>query len=123
MRRGPAKPRILIKVVECGSGRWDEADHGLDYPATIHTTDFKVTGRGHHRIEELYRQGCREIGRRLPAYSEDQAEQRIAMWLCQHASCFVMIDTKSRATVIGLQLDEEAELFREEFTKRSGVRS
>ena len=38
-----------IKVMECGSGRWDEQDHRLDYPADIDTIDFKVTGTGHAR--------------------------------------------------------------------------
>jgi hypothetical protein len=113
----PAKPRLPIKVVECGPGKWDEREHGLDYPATIHTTDFRVTGRGHARIEQLFQNGCAERGRRFPGYSEKQPEQRIAMWLCQHASSFVMIDTKARATVIGLERDEDADAFRREFVQ------
>jgi len=51
---GPAKPRVPIKVVECGPGRWDERDHRLDYPGTLYTIDFRVTGRGHERIEALF---------------------------------------------------------------------
>ena len=58
----PAKPRVPIKVVECGPGKWDEQDHGLDYPEIFYTTDFRVTGRGHERIETLYQNGCRERG-------------------------------------------------------------
>ena len=115
MKWQPAKPRTPIRVIECGGGVWDEKDHGLDYPAPIHTTDFKVTGTGHRRIEQLYLNGCAEVGRRFTGYEEKQAEQRIAMWLCQHASGFVMIDTQPRRTVIGLEHHEDAEAFRREF--------
>jgi hypothetical protein len=116
LRWQPAKPRVPIKVVECGRGKWDEQDHGLDIPAPIHTTDFRVTGRGHERIERLFKDGCAEPGRRFPGYNEKQPEQRIAMWLCQHACSFVLFDTKARATVIGLERPEDAEAFRTEFT-------
>ena len=115
MKWQPRKPHERFKIVECGPGRWDESDHGLDYPAPIHTTDFKVTGRGHRRIEQIYLDGCGEAGRRVPGYSEEQPEQRIAQWLCRHASGFVMIDTKARATVIGLERSEDAEAFRRKF--------
>ena len=42
----PAKPRERIRVVECGRGKWDERDDGLDYPEVIEKTDFRVTGTG-----------------------------------------------------------------------------
>jgi hypothetical protein len=115
LRWQPAQQRTRIKIIECGPGRWDEQDHGLDYPAPIHTIDFKVTGTGHRRIEQLYLDGCAEVGRRLIAYEEKQLEQRIAMWLCQHASGFVMIHTEPRRTVIGLEHHEDAEAFSREF--------
>ena len=103
------------KVIECGQGVWDEKDHGLDYPAPIHTIDFKVTGDGHRRIERLYLDGCAEVGRRFAGYEEKQLEQRIAMCLCQNASGFVMVDTQPRRTIIGLEHHEDAEAFRREF--------
>jgi hypothetical protein len=110
-----AKPRVPIKVVECGPGKWDEQDHGLDYPAAFHTIDFRVTGRGHERIEQLFQNGCAERGRKFSGYDEKQAEQRIAMWICCNASSFVLFDTKARATVIGFERDDDAEGFRREF--------
>jgi hypothetical protein len=116
LRWQPAKPRLPIKVVECGPSKWDEQDHGLDYPAAFHTTDFRVTGRGHERIEQLFQNGCAERGRRFSGYDEKQLEQRIAMWICCNASSFVLFDTKARATVIGFERDEDAEAFRREFT-------
>lgn len=115
MRWQPAKPRVPIKVVECGPGRWDEQDHGLDYPAPMHTIDFRVTGRGHERIETLFKNGCAERGRKFSPYNEKQPEQRIAMWLCCNASSFVLFDTKARATVIGFERDDDAEAFGREF--------
>jgi hypothetical protein len=122
MRWGPAKPRVPIKVVECGRGLWDERDHGLDYPLPIETTNFRVTGRGHERIEQLFQDGCGERGRRFAGYDEKQPEQRIAMWLCQHASSFVMFDTKPRSTVIGLEREQDAEAFRREFVREATTR-
>ena len=119
MRWQPAKPRQPIKVVECGPGLWEEKDHGLDYPAPIHTIDFKVTGDGHRRIEQLYLDGCDEVGRRFVGYEQKQLEQRIAMWLCQNASGFVMIDTQPRRTVIGLERPEDAKAFGREFLRAS----
>lgn len=115
MRWQPAKPRVPIKVVECGPGSWDERDHGLDYPGPLHTTDFRVTGRGHERIEALFQNGCAERGRRFSPYNEKAPEQRIAMWLCCHSTGFVLIDTKARATVIGLERGEDADGFRRAF--------
>jgi hypothetical protein len=113
----PAKPRTPIKVVECGPGKWDEQDHGLDYPGELHTTDFRVTGRGHERIEQFFEGGCRERGRKFSPYNEQQPEQRIAMWICCNASSFVLFDTKIRATVIGFVHDEDAGAFRQEFCR------
>jgi hypothetical protein len=116
VRWQPAKSRLPIKVVECGPGKWDEQDHGLNYPGPLHTTDFRVTGRGHERIEQLFQDGCNERGRKFTGYNEKQPEQRIAMWICCHASSFVLFDTKARATVIGFECPEDAEAFRREFT-------
>ena len=59
--------------------------------------------------------GCPEVGRRLIGYEEKQLEQRIAMWLCQQASGFVMIDNQPRRTVIRLEHHEDAEAFKREF--------
>jgi hypothetical protein len=101
--------------VECGRGTWDEQDHGLDYPGALHTIDFRVTGRGHERIEQLFQTGCAEGRRRFSQYNEQQQEQRIARWLCAHACSFVLFDTKARATVIGLERPDDAEAFRREF--------
>lgn len=120
MRWQPAKPRQPIKVVECGPGKWDERDHGLDYPTAFHTIDFRVTGRGHERIERLFQNGCAERGRKFSGYDERQLEQRIAMWICSYASSFVLFDTKPRATVIGFAHDGDAEGLRREFTAGSG---
>ena len=117
MRWGPANPRLFapIKVVECGPGEWDERDHGLDYPGPLHTIDFRVTGRGHERIERMFQNGCAERGRKFSPYDPEMSEQRIAMWLCCHSTGFVLFDTKGRATVIGLEREEDAEAFRLEF--------
>jgi hypothetical protein len=115
MRWGPAKPRTPIKVIECGRGKWDEQDHGLDYPGPLHTIDFRVTGTGHRRIEALFQNGCQERGRKFAPYSAEMPEQRIAMWICCNASSFVLFDTKARATVIGFERDEDADGFRREF--------
>jgi len=115
VRWQPAKPRERIKVAECGPGLWDEQDHGLDIPWAIHTTDFRVTGTGHRRIERMFQEGCGSPGRRLTGYDPKELEQRIAMWLCQHACSFVLFDTKARSTVIGFERPEDAEAFRREF--------
>jgi hypothetical protein len=63
----------------------------------------------------MFEAGCGEPGRRFPGYDEKQLEQGIAMWLCQHASSFVMFDTRPRATIIRLSSDEDAKAFRREF--------
>src|SRR3712207_3716378 len=118
MRWQPAKPRQRIKVVECGAGRWDEKDHGLDLPGQLHTTDFRVTGTGHERIERSYKQGCLNC-RRIVGFNEKQSEQRIAAWLCENACSFVLFDTKPRSTVIGFEREEDAQAFRREFVRRS----
>lgn len=117
MRWQPAKPRQSIKVAECGPGRWDEQDHGLDYPAALHTIDFRVTGRGHERIETLFQNGCAEGRRTFALYDEAQPEQRIARWICANASSFVLFDTRARATVVGFERAEDAEAFRREFIR------
>jgi hypothetical protein len=117
VRWQPAKPREPIRVVECGPGRWDEQDHGLDYPDAIYTTDFRVTGRGHERIEQMFQNGCQERGRKFSPYNDKAQEQRIAMWICCNASSFVLFETKARATVIGFQREDDAEAFRREFVR------
>ena len=121
MRWGPAKPRVPIKVAECGSGRWDESDHGPDYLGALHTIDFRVAGRGHEWIETLFQNGCAERGRKISPYHEKVPEQRIAMWICCNASSFVLFDTKARSTVIGFERDEDAAAFRRELC-RLGVK-
>ena len=114
MRWQPAKPRTRIKVVECGRGHWDEQDHGLDIPHGIDTIDFKVTGTGHEWVESIFQECCRDR-QYLAGLSDKQAEQRIAKWICQHACSFVLFDTKSRATVIGFEREDDADAFRLEF--------
>jgi len=102
-------------VVECGPGKWDEREHGLDYPGELHTTDFRVIGRGHERIEQLFQNGCQERGRKFSPYDEKAPEQRIAMWICCNASSFVLFDTKARSTVIGFERVDDADAFRRHF--------
>ena len=114
MRWQPAKPRTRIKVVECGRGHWDERDHGLDIPHGIDTTDFRVTGTGHERIERIFSDACRDRGL-IASLSEKQPEQRIAAWLWRHACSFVLFDTKARATVIGFEREDDADAFRRQF--------
>jgi len=118
-RWGPSKPKTRIKVVECGRGLWEEADHRLDIPHEIQTSDFKVTGTGHERIERIFLDCC--AARRIYAagLEDTSAEQRIAKWICLHACSFVLFDTKARATVIGFERDEDAEGFRREFVRRT----
>ena len=102
-------------MVECGPGKWDEREHGLDYPGELHTTDFRVIGRGHERIEQLFQNGCQERGRKFSPYDEKAPEQRIAMWICCNASSFVLFDTKARSTVIGFERVDDADAFRRHF--------
>lgn len=116
MKWGPAQPKTRIKVIECGRGRWDETDHGLDIPHAIDTFDFKVTGTGHERIEKAYTEGCTNR-RQILGFNERQMEHRIAAWLCQHACSFVLFDTKARATVIGFERTDDADGFRREFVE------
>ena len=116
MKWQPDKPKTRIEVIESGAGHWDEKDHGLDYPGAIETTDFKVTGTGHERIEKAYHEGCRNNWQ-LVAFSKEQRELEIAAWLCAHVCSFVLFDTKERATVIGFERADEAEAFRREFMR------
>jgi hypothetical protein len=122
VRWGPAKPRVPIEVLECGPGVWDEREHGLDYRGPPHTIDFRVTGRGHERIETMFQNGRQERGRKFAGYNEKQPEQRIAMWICCNASSFVLFDTKARATVISFEREEDAQAFRREFCKARTLR-
>jgi hypothetical protein len=115
-RWGPAKPKTRIKIIDCGAGHWDEQDHGLDIPHGIHTTDFKVTGTGHQRIERAYSEGCRNNWQ-LVAFEKGHRELEIVAWLCQHTCSFVLFDTKARATVICFERHEDAEAFRQEFVR------
>ena len=57
MRWKPAKPKQPLKVVECDPGHWDEDELKLDVPHPIDTTDFKITGTGHERIEKACKDG------------------------------------------------------------------
>ena len=116
MKWGPAKPKTRIQVIECGAGHWDEQDHGLDIPHGIHTTGFKITGTGHERIEKAFDERCRNPWQ-IVAVPKGQRELEIAAWLCQHACSFVLFDTKARATVIGFELDEDADASRREFVQ------
>jgi hypothetical protein len=81
-----------VKIIECGPRLWDEQDHGLDYPAAIATVDFKLTGRGHERVERIYKEGCRNC-RMVSGLDERQPAHRIAAWLCRYACSFVLFDT------------------------------
>ena len=117
MRWGPTKPRQAIKVVECGRGRWEERDHGLDIPHELETTDFKITGTGHRRIERMFQDCCAERRTYADGLSDKAAEQRIAKWLCRNACSFVLFDTKARATVIGFEREDDADPFRRDFVR------
>lgn len=112
-----ANLRQAVKVVQCGLGRWDEQDHGLDFPHEIETTDFKVTGTGDERIERIHKD-CRADRRLLSGFNEKQLEHRIAAWICGHARSFVLFNTKARTTVIGFEREEDAEAFGREFVVR-----
>ena len=114
MKWTPAKSRERIKVVECGPRIWE--DHGLDVPHEIETIDFKVTGTGHHRIEQIYLDSCHDRAA-LNLLDAKQSDHRIGGWLSQHACGFVMFDTRARCTIIGLERDEDAEGFRREFVR------
>ena len=115
VRWQPPKPRRPIQVFYCGRGCWD--DHDLDIPHEIETHDFKVTGTGHHRIEQMFLDCCQDrthLGRTNPQH----IEQIIAAWICKHACSFVLFDTKHRATVIGFEREDDAEAFRRHFIDR-----
>ena len=109
------KPRTPLKVADCGPGKWEEHEHGLDYPDALHTWNFRVTGTGHFRIEQMFQDGCQERGRRFSPYNEEQPEQRVAMWICCNASSFVFFDTRGRSTTIGFERPNDAEAFKREF--------
>jgi hypothetical protein len=102
-----------MKVADCGQGIWD--DHGLDIPHELETFNFRVTGTGHERIEQIFCDCCADR-RALASLNDKQPEQRIAAWICRHACSFVLFDTKARATVIGFEREDDAEAFRREFT-------
>jgi len=109
----PAKPKTRIKVVDCGTGPWD--DHGLDIPHELETYNFRVTGAGHERIERIFADCCADRRNYAAGLSDKPMEQRIAKWICLHACSFVLFDTKARATVIGFEREDDAEAFRREF--------
>jgi hypothetical protein len=109
---GPRKPKERMKVVECGTGRWD--DHGLDYPHEMVTTNFKITGDGHRRIESIYTDCCHDRAAR-ELLDEKQPDHRIGAWLSRHACSFVLFDTQPRRTVIGFERPDDAEAFKVEF--------
>ena len=114
MKWGPRKPHERMKVVECGPRTWD--DHGLDIPHDIETIDFKVTGTGHFRIEQIYLDCCHDRAA-LNLLDNKQADHRIGGWLSRHACSFVMFDTRPRCTIIGLEREEDADAFRSEFVR------
>lgn len=66
-----------MKVQECGTSKWDEGQHGLRLPHSIATIDFCVTGKGHERIEPLYRTYC-DRGRCTYTIKPTMPEDRIA---------------------------------------------
>jgi len=109
----PAKPKTRIKVVDCGTGPWD--DHGLDIPHELETYNFRVTGAGHERIERIFADCCADRRNYAAGLSDKPMEQRIAKWICLHACSFVLFDTKARATVIGFEREGDADAFRGEF--------
>jgi hypothetical protein len=74
----PAKSRTRIKVVECGTGHWDEQDHGLDISHGIGMIDFKLTGTGHKRIERMSHDCCADRQKCAVSMSEKPLEQSIA---------------------------------------------
>lgn len=113
----PAKPRTRVTVKECGRGHWEEQDHGLDIPHGIDTIDFKVTGTGHERLEQIFLDCCAERSTYAAGLGDKPEEQRIAKWICLHACSFVLFDTKARATVIGFEREEDADGFRQEFCR------
>jgi hypothetical protein len=113
-RWGPAKPKTRMKIVPCGEGEWDERDHGLDIPHPIATTNFKVTGTGHDRIEKVFHEGCVNC-RKIVGYNKRQPEHRIADWLCRNVCSFVLFNTTARSTVIGFEREEDAEAFSSRF--------
>ena len=97
MTWGPRKPKERMKVVECGAARWE--DHGLDYPHEMITTNFKITGEGHRRIESIYTDCCHDRAAR------------------GYACSFVLFDTQPRRTVIGFERPDDAAEFRAEFVR------
>ena len=77
-------------------------DHGLDIPHGMGTIDSKVTGMGHERIEAAYTEGCRDNWQ-LSAFA-------IAAWLCVRN-----VHPKTRATVIGFECEDDADVFKSKF--------
>ena len=114
MKWGPRKPKERIKVVECGTARWD--DHGLDYPHEMVTTNFRITGDGHRRIESIYADCCHDRAAR-ELLDDKQADHRIGAWLSGHACSFVLFDTQPRRTLIGFERPEDADAFKSAFAE------
>jgi hypothetical protein len=109
-----------MKVVECGPRTWD--DHGLDIPHEIETIDFKVTGTGHHRNDQIYLDSCHDRAA-LELLDDKQPDPRLGAWLSLHACSFVMFDTRARCTIIGLERAEDADAFGLEFVASASKRS
>ena len=104
-----------MKVRECGTSEWDEGQHGLHLPHPISTTDFRVSGKGHQRIDRIYRTYCDRSACSFDAL-KTMPEDRMAAWLCQNCASFVLINTpRSAWTVISFLNDEDADSFRREF--------
>ena len=105
----------------CGQSVWD--DHGLDLPHAMETFNFRVTGAGHERIERIFCDCCADRRTYAAGLSDKPLEQRIAKRICLNACSFVLFDTKPRATIIGFELEDDAEAFRGEFVAKGNVYS
>jgi len=104
-----------VKVQECGTSEWDEGQHGLHLPYPLSTTDFRLSGKGHQRIEKIYRNYCDRSRCEFEA-TQTMPEDRVAAWLCRNCASFVLIHTpRSAWTVVSFLHDEDAARFREAF--------
>ena len=105
-----------MKVEPCRTSNWDHIQHGLDLPYPVTTVDFRIRGRGHQRLGEIYRTYC---DRSRYTFEKDQTmpEDRIAGWLCRNCASFVLIETATvRYTTISFMHEDDAEAFAREFT-------
>lgn len=106
-----------MKVQACGTSKWEPHHHGLDLPHTLKSWDFRVSGRGHQHIDPSYRTYC-DRSRRLFDGESTMPEDRLAAWLCRHASGFVFVETPTpRWTVISFLAADDAERFGDAWVK------